>query len=175
MPSYKGKEKVIDEEKDEYDDGEEEEDENDSMDGEQSDEEEKDAGYWRDIIANTCKDIEFEKPEDLLREPLLSHVVDEMRKLVEKRLSFTAYMENNDDVYERISREENRLAAFDEDDAQETAWHNKRFLIKRVLADNLDMFEKEEEEEDDENIDEDEEEDEDIDVEKFHQYPPHYL
>ena len=82
-------------------------------------------------------------------------------------------MENDNEVYERIRREMDRLDEFNEDDAREAAWHNKRFLIKRVLADNLDVLEKEVK---DVNIDEEEdEEDEDIDAETFKQYPPHYL
>lgn len=112
-----------------------------------SDEEDGDTDYWREIIATACQGIEFEDPEDLLREPQLSHAVDAIRQLVENRLAFAAHIEYDNEVYERIKAEMDRLDGLNEDDAQEAAWHNKRFLIKRVLAENLDVLKEEDEEE----------------------------
>ena len=97
--------------------------------------------YWGEVIEKAASKIEVENPEKLLKEPYLSEMVDEMRQVVEKRIKFANYMQNKDAVYQKIETAKARHHEDDDDsddeEAEETGWNDKRFLLKRVIAEHL--------------------------------------
>ena len=125
--------------------------ENDSEE-ESGEEQMSDDDYWRQIIQEAGENFEFEHPENLLQEPYLSQIVDEIRQVVDRKLQFAEHMLHHDKIYARIKRAKKKYKdeSDDEDDSDKMAWSDKRFLIKRMLANNLDVLREEEENSDDE-------------------------
>ena len=141
------------EEEESVSDEEEEEEEGgaDDQEMDQESEADKDPDHWRDIVIEAAGKMEYDEPADLLKEPHLSGMVNEMRQLVEGRLEFAAYIQNEDGIYDKIQKAKNRYEE-DEDDeevVQETAWHDKRFSLKHVIEDNLDALEESDDNESD--------------------------
>ena len=137
-----------------------EEDEEDGTDGEESledgsDSEEK-PNYWRNIVMDA---IEAEGADGIrvakqvLQEPFLSGFVNAMKGVVEEKIQFVKYMEEEDETYQKINDTIDRFEreAYDRDEAVSTAWHDRRFLVSRVIEENLDLIENELKDGDEEN------------------------
>ena len=136
-----------------------EEDSNDSQsdtDSESSEDESEDNEYWRAIIKEAAENVEYSEPEHLLDEPHLSSLVDEMRKVVEGRIQFAEHMKKENEVYGRIMRAKKRYKDESDDIAAQTSWNDKRYVLKELIAENLDVLSLDDEMDND--SDEDEEE-----------------
>lgn len=95
--------------------------------------------YWDEMIGYATKFVEYEEPKDLLHEPQLSEMVDEIRKAVTARVKFANYMENDDEIISQIQKAVNRheVDGTDEEAAVEAGWLDKRVLIKREIKKRL--------------------------------------
>lgn len=102
------------------------------------------------------------RPEKYLKEPFLSELVDELREIVENTIEFANNMET-DSVYQCIEQTKfNRYQIDHDDDAAESAWLDKRFMLKRhVIMPYLDSIKEEEEDDDDKEQEDGEDEEED--------------
>ena len=126
------------------DDGDDREaDPDDEGDGSESDDAED--AQWTIIVSKACGNVSFgpafEKPTDALKEPFLSEIVSEMANFVERRLLFANLIENSNEAYEKIN---DRIERFESegmprDEAANTAWHDRRFLLRKILAEHLDV------------------------------------
>ena len=117
--------------------------------------ESEDKEYWRAILKEAAEHIEFSKPEHLLDEPRLSSLVDEMRKVVEGRVQFAKHMKKENEVYGRIMRAKKRYKDESDEIAAQTSWNDKRYVLKELIADNLDVLRLDNEGESDEDEHED--------------------
>ena len=95
---------------------EEEEDDADDQEMDQESEADEDPDHWRDIVIEAAEKMEYDEPADLLKVPHLSGMVNEMRQLVEGRLEFATYIQNEDGIYDKIQKAKNR---YDEDEIDE--------------------------------------------------------
>ena len=111
-----------------------------SEDDDESDEDDEETTYWREIIIEAADYVEFNEPKDLLHEPYLSALVEEMREIVEERLEFSNHMKKHNEIYERIIMAKKRYKDESEEIASQTAWSDKRFVLKQVIAENMDIF-----------------------------------
>ena len=111
-----------------------------------SSETESESDHWGHIIGKACENVSFDHdittPEQVLKEPYLSEMVGEIGMVVEERMKFANDMENKDKTYEQIN---NRIERYESDDmprdeAVQTAWHDRRFLIRKMLMENLDII-----------------------------------
>lgn len=119
----------------------EEEEAVEASDEEEEDEPDEDHDYWREIVATAAGNVDYDDPEELLKEPKLSEMVDEMRQIVEARMAFAEYMMNDDAVFHKITKAKTRNDDGDSDDeAEETGWNDKRFLLKRVVEKHIDVL-----------------------------------
>jgi len=132
--------------------------------------EEAEQKRWSSIIAAACEDVSFgspfTKPEDVLKEPYLSDLVSAMSNFVEQRLQFAREMESDDSLYEQINNRIDRLENddFPRDEAAMTAWHDKRYHVRKILADHLDVIQQEMFDDSDED---DNEDDNNMDIENM--------
>ena len=124
----------------------EEEISSESSDGDSSDDDEEET-YWREIVDEAADNLEFDNAEELLNEPLLSAMVDEMRQVVEKKLEFADHMKNENEIYARILLAKKRYKDETDEIAAQTAWNDKRFVLKKVITENMDIFEESDTEE----------------------------
>ena len=120
---------------------------------------------WKYIISAAFNKVSFgpnfTEPEQIVKEPYLSEMVDAMGTVVRTHLQFATEMEHIDDTYEQI----NKLIAryefkhgYDTKEAHQTAWHDRRFLIREVLEKNLDtVAEKMKEDDSEDDTDDDDE------------------
>ena len=141
----------------------------DVLDEEGSDSEspENEEDYWATLIIKTCREMdigkEIEKPKDILNDPILSEFLEELRENLDGRMKFAEYMQIHDKVYQEIqdTAEHYSRKDIEESEAFEKAWNKRKYLLKRLLRDNLDVIkevmeegndsEEEQEEEDDNN------------------------
>ena len=140
-------------------------DDKDDTDSEKSSDSEE--NYWSELIIETCREMdlknEIKSPKDVLFEPMLSRFLEELRDNIDKRMKFADYMNSHDKIYQEIQNTVERYERNDleEDEAFEKAWNERKYLLKRMLKDNLDVIERtlkecsdseeEEEKEDEEN------------------------
>ena len=113
---------------------------------EEESESEDDYDHWQVLINETFKEIglhkEIKNPKEILREPLLSEFLEELRENLETRMKFADYMQNEDKVYQEIQNTAERHSRKDleEDEAFEKAWDDRKYLLKRLIRDNLDVI-----------------------------------
>ena len=124
----------------------------DSVDEEQTDdqseqkEQEEEQDYWEMLIEETCREMNIKKeirnPKDLLVEPILGEFLEELCQQLESRMKFAQYMEDHDKVYQEIqtTAERFREKDLDEDEAFEKAWNKRKYLLKWLLRDNLNII-----------------------------------
>ena len=143
LSSMHGEEKEDSEEESQHEDSnEEEEDDEPYVENEDVDEVKK---YWRDIVSNAASKLDYDSDEDLLKEPLLSQMVDEMRKIVEHCLSFGNFMLSNSEIYEKIQRRKTHLEnndgpSDDDEELTETAWNDNRFRLRKVIKESFEII-----------------------------------
>ena len=121
------------------------------MDSDNDSEPDEQPDYWRDIVVEAAEKMEYDEPADLLKEPHLSGMVNEIRQLVEGRLEFANYIQKEDGIFDKIQKAKNRYEE-DEDDeevVQETAWHDKRFSLKHIIEEHIDALEESDDDESD--------------------------
>ena len=105
------------------------------------DEEEEEEDLWQEIIEfahSQCKVT----PTQVSVEPYLSQFVEHMKEYVEERFKFVKTMES-DKYYEKIQENIERFMdseAYDREEAVDTAWHNRRFLIKRIIEEHKELL-----------------------------------
>jgi hypothetical protein len=124
----------------------------DSESGDETDEEtDKESVYWRELIekAALSMNLKFDDPKELLLEPILGEIVDNIRKQAEHYIEVSNYLEDTDKTYKTIiNRSERYLKdGYNDEDALVTAWHECKFVIRNHIAKNIDLFEDEDEEE----------------------------
>ncbi len=121
--------------------------------------------YWSELITEICREIELKNeikyPKEVLFEPMLSRFLEELRDNLDSRMKFADYMKNHDKVYQEIQNTAERYERkeLEEDEAFEKAWNDRKYLLKRMLRDNLDVIEKTLDESSDHSEEEEEEED----------------
>jgi hypothetical protein len=99
--------------------------------------------YWETMIAETCREMELHKeiknPKELMKEPMLGEFLEELRQNIENKMKFADYMQNEDKVYKEIHSTAERYEEkdLDEDEAFEKAWNKRKYLLIRLLRDNL--------------------------------------
>ena len=111
--------------------------------------------YWREIVSNAASKLEYDSDEDLLKEPLLSQMVDEMRKIVEFRMSFGDFMESISEIYHNIKRRKTHLEEddfSDEEELTETAWNDNRIRLRKVIKEAFEIIRQEKAEEEQETL-----------------------
>ena len=125
------------------------------------------ADPWRELISETCEqaDIDVESAEQVLQEPYLSEFLEMMGKILQKKINMVKNLQEKDATYEKVQSTIDRCTDkdYDDDEAFEKAWDKRKFLLKKVLKNNLDLIEEklinnsEEEDEsyDDEQLEED--------------------
>lgn len=141
---------------------EESEEESESEESEQSDEEADDIDVWPMIVAHAAQQTKLEKAKMALREPYLSEFVDCMKDYAEAKRQFVKALEA-DSIYSSIldeidETEDPSSTRQEKHEVAELAWHNKRFKVKRVIAEHLDLVKeaiKNREESEDESSEED--------------------
>ena len=132
--------------------GDDEQDESKSEEEDEENEEESEdddkPDPWRNVVANVARHFseEYDTPNNVLREPFLSQFVEEMRKVVERRVKFVNHIVNDDDLYEMITDRYDKFMeeGFTNEDASESAWHYLRFPIRNVIKENIDLLEEDE-------------------------------
>jgi hypothetical protein len=121
----------------------------------ESDGEETSRDLWPQIISDACDTVQFSLPlkhaDQLLRDPFLDEFVDQMKSVVEKRVDFVKAMDS-DEGYGKI---DSTIQQFESDDydrteAVDAAWHARRFLVKKIIKEHIDIVEKAFDLEDDE-------------------------
>ena len=117
---------------------------------------------WNELVSDAAKFVNYNEPEDLLQEPLLTKMVDKIRHDVTSRIKFANYMENEDDLIDQIDKAITRHEddGADPDEAKEAGWIDKRVFIKRKIKKYLADIEEQEDSSDEENESEHEMEDE---------------
>ncbi len=136
-------------------------DENDDTESDKSSEPEE--NYWSESIIEICREMdlknEIKNPKEVLSEPLLSRFLEEIRDNIGNRMKFADYMKNHDKIYQEIqsTAEQYEQKELDEDEAFEKAWNKRKYLLKRMLRDNLDVIEKTLDENNDSSDEEDQE------------------
>ena len=113
-----------------------------SEDGHDSDgSEHEDEDRWAETIEYACEQCEI-TADQVLVEPYLSQFVEHMKVYVEERFQFVKTMES-DEHYEKIHENIDRFMdqeAYDREEAVDTAWHNRRFLIKRIIEEHKELL-----------------------------------
>jgi hypothetical protein len=119
----------------------------------ETDPEEKD--YWLNVVSDALDNYDMQIPqaEDISKEPYLSDFVNAMKLVVEEQIQFVKHMEEEDELYQKINETIERYDSnnYDREEAVDAAWHDRRFLLSRVIEDNMPLIEtkwKEEHEED---------------------------
>ena len=115
-------------------------------DEEKQDEERESRDMWRDIVLHACLEFKNElltRADQVLLEPFLSEFVEHMKEYVEEKFQFVKSMEQ-DDQYEKINCMIDQLDGeeYDREEAVDCAWHNRRFLVKRMIQENIDLVAK---------------------------------
>jgi hypothetical protein len=122
-----------------------------SSDSEESDSDPKKRNYWLNIVSDALDnyDIQIPTAEDIVKEPYLSDFVNLMKIVAEEQIQFVKYMEEEDDLYRKINETIERYESndYDREEAVDAAWHDRRFLIRRVIEDNMNLVETQWEEE----------------------------
>ena len=110
--------------------------------GEEEVEEDEDDDMWREVIEYACEMTGKPLTEGVIQEPYLSQFVDHMKNFVESRIHFVRAMENDED-YKKIDQMIDTFESddYDRDEAVDTAWHNRRFLVKRIIERNMSVVE----------------------------------
>ena len=121
------KEPVKEEEEDEEEEEEEEEEK------EEKDDEDKPDLWAKAVLYARVKTGNVSK-EKVVQEPYLSQFVSHMKDYVEDAFQFVKQMEDNKE-YKKIDEMIDRYEQddYDRDEAVDTAWHNRRFLVKRII------------------------------------------
>ena len=137
---FHGAEDTEEQHEDEEMSSEDEEEEDVASDDESS---EDDIDVWPMIVTHAAKKIKLEKANMAIREPYLSEFVDHMKDYAEAQRHFVKALEA-DKVYssilEEIDENEDPTSTRDEKlEVAELAWQNKRFKVKRVIAEHLDL------------------------------------
>ena len=102
--------------------------------------------YWQVLISETFKEMglrrEIKNPKEILLDPVLSEFLEELRENLEGRMKFAEYMQNKDKVYQEIQNTAERHSRkdLDEDEAFEKAWNERKYLLKRLIRDNLNVI-----------------------------------
>ena len=110
-------------------------------------EQEEDQDHWEMLIDETCREMNIQKEiqnsKDILVDPILGEFLEELRQNLESRMKFAQYMEDHDKIYQEIqtTAERFRQKDLDEDEAFEKAWNKRKYLLKRLLRDNLNIIE----------------------------------
>ena len=103
--------------------------------------------YWSSLIVRTFDEMdlqsEIENGNEILGEPILSQFLEELRENLEKRMKFAQYMEEEDETYREIQNTANQYKDLDSDEAFEKAWNERKYLLKRLLRDHMDVIEDE--------------------------------
>lgn len=123
-----------------------------TTDGE-SEDEEKESVRWKEIIeyAHSQCDVTAAQAS---REPYLSEFVEHMKEYAEERNEFVKEMEY-DDSYEKIDKiiQKNILKGWSRQESVDVAWHDRRFLVKKIIENNKELLVDEKEESDDDDED----------------------
>ena len=127
-----------DEVNEESDDDPEDEDE-DNEESEESDEESIDV--WSRIIRHAARESNIKSPVDATREPFLGEFVNHMKDYVEQVRKFWDAL--NDDETFNIIESDMENATIDQDEAAELAWQNRRFRLRKIIQDHLDVIKEE--------------------------------
>ena len=102
--------------------------------------------YWQILINETFKEMglhkEIKNPKEILLDPILTEFLEELRENLEGRMKFAEYMQNQDKVYQEIQNTAERHSRkdLDEDEAFEKAWNERKYLLKRLIRDNLNVI-----------------------------------
>ena len=101
---------------------------------------------WSAIIRHAAKAMNLTNAEEATREPYLSEMVNHMRKYAENGRQFV-YALDEDPIYKTIHEvfkayeESDNTDADELEEAIDMAWQNKRFRLKNVIHDNIDVIE----------------------------------
>ena len=100
--------------------------------------------HWRLVLIEAIKNFpkKYSDPSELLRDPLLSEFIEELRSIVESRMAFADAMQGGYDLYSKI---ELRTDSYEKDgcssdEAAETAWNDLRIVVRNMLQENMDLF-----------------------------------
>ena len=95
--------------------------------------EEKD-DLWQETIDYARQNTKGSSKDEIIQEPYLSQFVDHMKEYVETRINFVKQMEDDED-YKKINDMIDRFESddYERDEAVDAAWHNRRFLVKRII------------------------------------------
>ena len=102
--------------------------------------------HWEQLIKLTINEMENEMPKeakDLLHEPCLSIFMEKMLENLEKYMTFTQNMKDDDPIYAKIQKTADTYEDqnMEEGEAFEKAWNDRKILIKRFLRDHIDDIE----------------------------------
>ena len=126
---------------------------------------------WSILINETFEGMylesEIENANEILSDPLLSQFLEELRENLEKIMKFADNMKEEDETHQAIQKTTNQYENHDDDDeAFDKAWNERKYLLKRLLHDHIEvienaieMTEQDKDEEDGEGEDDEEDED----------------
>ena len=106
---------------------------------------------WRIVINFTIDKMErtghkpLSDPKEILQEPYLSEFVRELSWVVDNRIKFANAMQKRDDVYKSIALLKAQIMendSIDEESCAEKAWSKRKFVIRKIIKENLDLFDK---------------------------------
>jgi hypothetical protein len=129
-----------------------------SAESEDSEADPEETDYWLNVVSDALDNYDMQIPQagDIAKEPYLSDFVNAMKLVVEEQIQFVKHMEEDDELYQKINETIERYDSnnYDREEAVDAAWHDRRFLLSRVIEDSMPLIEakwKEEHEEDSDN------------------------
>jgi hypothetical protein len=115
-----------------------------SNDSEESESAPSQPDYWLNVVRDALDNYEMQIPsaEDIVKEPYLSDFVNSMKFVVEEQIQFTKHMEDEDETYKKIMETIERYESndYDREEAVDAAWHDRRFLVSRLIEDNMEII-----------------------------------
>lgn len=115
------------------DDDESSKDDDESDDEEDESDDEEGEDVWVDILA--AAKLEYgESSDNIFVEPYLSQFVEHVKNYVEERTQFVRDVEF-DEFYEKINKAIEKYVSkgYDRKEAVDSAWNDRRFLVKQIM------------------------------------------
>ena len=101
--------------------------------------------HWPTLIQEICEKMdlqtEISEATEVLVEPLLTEFLEELRENLEKRIKFVDYMKEEDKTYQEIQSTADQYNGLDEDEAFEKAWNDRKYLLKRLIREHIEVIE----------------------------------
>jgi len=101
--------------------------------------------YWSTIVSETLNQMEKlpDNNKNLLQEPFVGEFLWKLWENIMQKIQFVEYMENEDEVYEKIKNTAKIFISkqqIDKAEAYDKAWEDRKFLVLRFLNNHIDKI-----------------------------------